>query len=163
MNIDSLNKRLTLIANIGVLFGIAFLIVELDQNTTAIETEAIWSRMEMASSIQQTIIEGPGAYLLGKYGNVSLEEAIELVNNSGPVDDDVFRITTWYQWMMLYWEARFLTLNSDGDRSSLKGNILNNFSPLGRVVFSSPSYLEALHPEFREYLLQLISEYELSQ
>ena len=38
MSIDTVNRWLTLAANIGVLIGIAFLIVEINQNTQATNT-----------------------------------------------------------------------------------------------------------------------------
>ena len=46
MNSDNLNKWLTLIANLAVVAGIIFLIVEINQNTAAIEQNATWMRLE---------------------------------------------------------------------------------------------------------------------
>jgi hypothetical protein len=46
MNLDSLNKWLTLTANIGVVVGLLFLIVEVRQNTTALNAQAYQSRSD---------------------------------------------------------------------------------------------------------------------
>jgi hypothetical protein len=43
---DGLNKWLTLVANVAVVVGIIFLIVEINQNTAAIEQNATWMRLE---------------------------------------------------------------------------------------------------------------------
>ncbi len=40
MNLESLNKWLTLVANVGVLAGLIAVIVELQQNTTATKLAA---------------------------------------------------------------------------------------------------------------------------
>ena len=57
MNLDNFNKWLSLVANFGVVFGILFLVYELNQNTTIINNErqsAIYSNTQSAF--------GPAAY-----------------------------------------------------------------------------------------------------
>ena len=46
MNSDKLNKWLTLVANLAVVIGILVLVVEINQNTAAIEQNATWMRLQ---------------------------------------------------------------------------------------------------------------------
>jgi hypothetical protein len=46
MNLDSLNKWLLLVANVGVVVGLLFLIIEVRQNTTALNAQAYQSRSD---------------------------------------------------------------------------------------------------------------------
>ena len=48
MDLDRLNKWLTLVANFGVLVGIIFLILELSQNTQALRANAIQNSTDLA-------------------------------------------------------------------------------------------------------------------
>jgi hypothetical protein len=55
MNLDSLNKWLTLVANIGVLAGILFLAFELQQNTQMMRAQMNQSRADTALAEQHSI------------------------------------------------------------------------------------------------------------
>jgi hypothetical protein len=157
MNGEKLNHWVSIIANFGVLLGIVILVVELNQNTTALQTEATWSRMEIASEIQKAHIEGELTNLLVKHANLTSEGYQELTY--GPESAESIRISEYYGWMLIYFEARFLTLKSDQDRAALRGNILGNMGgQLNRTMYSNPQLHERLRPDFREYLLQIISE-----
>jgi hypothetical protein len=57
MNMDKLNRWLTLIANFGVLIGIIVVAVELRQTQTAMEGEASTMRAQMAIDIQSYITD----------------------------------------------------------------------------------------------------------
>ena len=57
MNLNKLNNWLTLIANIGVLIGIIVVVVELRQNTTAIEYDSYWNRVAAAADLRIPLIE----------------------------------------------------------------------------------------------------------
>ena len=55
MQIDGLNRWLTIVANVGVVVGIAFLVVEIRQNTIALSAEAYQSRSEALQEMSMFI------------------------------------------------------------------------------------------------------------
>ncbi len=55
MNFENTNRWLTLIANIGVLIGIAFLVIEVRQNTTALTASAYQSRSDALQEYSLTV------------------------------------------------------------------------------------------------------------
>ena len=55
MNLDKINRWLTLLANLGVLAGILFLAIELEQNTKATQAQTRDSITEKLNSWQLTI------------------------------------------------------------------------------------------------------------
>ena len=57
MKLDKLNEWLTLIANVGVLLGIAFLVVELDQSNRIAEREARTEVVTSGMELQQIFLE----------------------------------------------------------------------------------------------------------
>ena len=60
MNMDSVNKWLTLAANFGVIAGILFLAIELNQNNELLEAEAREARYEFRSRDSNRIfLENP--------------------------------------------------------------------------------------------------------
>ena len=59
MKLDSINRWLTLIANLGVMAGIIFLAVELRQNTVATELSAASSFQDRFSAIELFIAGNP--------------------------------------------------------------------------------------------------------
>ena len=68
MDIDQLNRRLTLVANIAVIAGIVFLAIELNQNTASVRANAhqTWSAAKTAlfetgqssAALSKTIVQG---------------------------------------------------------------------------------------------------------
>ena len=57
MKLDNLNRWLTLVANIGVITGIVFLAIEVQQNTTMIEAQMNQSRADSAQADARTIYD----------------------------------------------------------------------------------------------------------
>ena len=51
MKKSELNEWLSLLANIGVLFGIFILVMEVNQNTRAIDNESSWARVSTANDV----------------------------------------------------------------------------------------------------------------
>ena len=56
---DNLNKWLTLLANIGVLAGIIFVALEIQQNTSAIQATAIQESTEVARANIMAMVNDP--------------------------------------------------------------------------------------------------------
>jgi len=66
MNLDQLNRWLTLVANIGVIMGIVFLAIEINQNQTALEEQNMLTRLsaresntEMLGEFRYLLLENP--------------------------------------------------------------------------------------------------------
>ena len=59
MNFDNLNKWLTLLANIGVIAGIVFLSVELQQNNKLLESQARLNELEASTARIQVSLNNP--------------------------------------------------------------------------------------------------------
>lgn len=55
MNLDSLNRWMTLGANVGVLAGIIFLGIEIGQNTSAVQSESFQTRTDQLLDISTSI------------------------------------------------------------------------------------------------------------
>ena len=78
MNLDSLNKWLTLLANIGVLLGIFALVIELDQSTRLAEANAYQARNSELQDFSVQMANSPELLLvLNKYW----DEGLESLNN----------------------------------------------------------------------------------
>ena len=56
MKLSSLNEWLTLGANIGVLGGIVFLAIEINQNNALMESQARFNRLEVARGVPELIL-----------------------------------------------------------------------------------------------------------
>ncbi len=81
MNLDNLNKWLTLTANIGVIAGIAFLAVEIGQQRESIDRANIIAAStaeanlrEISTSLNDTIISEPHVAQL--YAKLAVDEAL---------------------------------------------------------------------------------------
>lgn len=59
MNLDNINKWLSFAANIGVIIGIFFLALELNQNTVISEVDSILSIRQSQQNIQLISLENP--------------------------------------------------------------------------------------------------------
>ena len=60
MNLDNLNRWITLVANIGVLAGIMFLAVEINQNNQLMESEARLAQSNSAQEAWREIYQNEG-------------------------------------------------------------------------------------------------------
>lgn len=59
MNAESLNRWLTLLANIGVVAGLVLLAIQIRQNTDMLRVQMSHSRSETAQSEQQAVFNSP--------------------------------------------------------------------------------------------------------
>ncbi len=59
MNLDKLNQWLSLVANLGVMVGIIFLVVELSQNTQALNANAIQNSTQIAREYVMMLSQDP--------------------------------------------------------------------------------------------------------
>ena len=157
MKLSQLNEWMTLLSNLGVLVGIFILVVELDQNTTAVRNEAVWSRVAVTNDIQQSISETEiGTLMLEVRGMSEAEYRRRL---EGPERAALYRVRHFQYRLLLVWEARFITLESPEDRAALEGNIRRNAASSGalRAIYTDPRMVASLRPDFVEFLLDVIA------
>ena len=103
MNLDSMNRWLTLVANIGVLAGIIFLAYELQQNTVATRVEAASNFNSSFSEIELFIAGNPEfAELLTKG-----REGTELSGS------DQLRLWVFYNQVLRQWQFTHYQYVSD--------------------------------------------------
>lgn len=157
MNASKLNEWTGIISNIGVMVGIIFLIVEISQNTRAIESEVIWAHAAVATQIYTS--EANNSELASTFrdiGEMSTVDAIALRDSGDP---DMFRFAQTYIARVNYWQARFLTQPNAIDRERLKNTIES--SVRANVVFDIMSSLQdTLHPGFASFLKDILDDRE---
>ena len=94
MVLDSLNRWLTLIANVGVLIGIALLILELDQNVTAVKAQ---TRSELSMGVVQILQD--------VYADPEFASIIERGDGGGELTpSEQFRYEARSRALLRYWE-----------------------------------------------------------
>lgn len=96
MNLDSLNKWLTLAANIGVIAGIIFLGLELNQNTTAVQSASRQESLNAELWVFEQLIDYPALSLRPTDRELSAEQKRQ--NNN--LMNAFFRIreNLWFQY-----------------------------------------------------------------
>ena len=151
MKISDLNETLTLLANLGVIVGIIFLILEISQNTRAIENDAFWSRANASIAVNSVIVENEEvAELMAQY----LQDSSVY---SEPISGEKVRAQQLFEMIATQSEARFIT-ESD-DLSALTESIRRFLNSPGlREAYGSR--MQLLTPEFASYIEQLMIETE---
>jgi hypothetical protein len=76
LELDKLNKWLTLVANIAILGGLVFLVLELRQNTNAIRSAAVQEATNIAREHPLMYVQNPEVNRLqmADYGSLSEED-----------------------------------------------------------------------------------------
>lgn len=156
MNSEIFDKWTSVLANVGVLIGLAIVIVELAQNTRAIESEVAWARLASATEIQNRIIDDPEfAEILFRVNSLESDE-IDIANSL-----ELQRVARHIITNFLYYETRYITQTTDSERFILRANILASIdSPFSKDVVTSFNVrnANARNPGFREFLSEILSE-----
>lgn len=153
---DRLNQWLTLIANSAVLIGLIVLIVEIQQNTTAIENETYWNRVATAVEVTNPLVTDES--FAEAFLEYSLDTEGRLTTPFITTGDSLgFRISLQLGSMSLQNEARFVTqfANVEQQRVQLRTTLL---SPGIRDWYKSR--LDTFTPEFSIFLQSIISDIE---
>jgi len=74
LNIDRLNKQLTLVANIAILGGLVFLALEIQQNTNAVRSTAVQAATIVAREHLLMMVQNPDVNRLAMADYSSLSE-----------------------------------------------------------------------------------------
>ena len=76
MDLDKVNKWLTLVANIAILGGLMFLILELRQNTNAVRSAAVQEATNIAREHPLMFVQNPevNRLAMADYGSLSEED-----------------------------------------------------------------------------------------
>ena len=93
MNLDSINKWLTLLANIGVLVGIAVVAFELRQTQTAMQAESSTMRTQMAIQHQN---------ISRTHNMAGLREKVQRGEQLTP--EELLGVDEWFDFMLRYFE-----------------------------------------------------------
>lgn len=151
MRLTNLNEWLSLAANLGVLAGILFLVVEVSQNTRAINNESSWARVSVANDTYTMLVENEEiAELMIKYR--SNPNVMDL-----PATPEVLRYRYLIEMLSRQNEARFLTRSDD--LANIKSSTLRYLQyPGSREVYKSQ--LDLLTSEYRDFVISLIEEVE---
>ena len=109
MNLDSLNKWLTLLANIGVIAGIAFLAIEIGQNSQMMKAQ---TRSDIAQSLTDILLSRAHSPYLSEILGIDPEET-ELIAESRRTVLYLAQLRTWenihYQYRNgMYEESEFI-------------------------------------------------------
>ena len=143
MNIDSVNKWLTLAANVGVIAGIVFLGLEIQQNSEALQAGSRQGLLEADIVVLDNYMDYPQIYPYANHENLT--------------GDDAIRIQVLFITMLRIREFAWLQYNNGFlDEQTFTAYL----EPL-RVVFNSDVGREYLlggtfggDPEFKEYVVE---------
>ena len=137
MNLDSLNKWLTLLANFGVLIGLTVVIFEIRQNTTAIENDSYWNRVSVAVDLRAPLMES--------------EQPVPEMN------PDALQVTLHLSNVLNQTEARYFTQPMNRDELGI--NLIPMLTPRGSREYIQRR-IQQHNPEFKEFVQELIREIE---
>ncbi len=90
MNSDKVNRWLTLGANLGVVLGLAFLIVEIRQNTTALTAQAYQARSDALVELSRMIAESEVLATIEANLTIRPETCSEFERHCEVVNDEYF-------------------------------------------------------------------------
>ena len=151
MKLSELNELLSLFASLGVLAGIFILVLEISQNTRAIENDAFWSRVNASQNVLSTIVENPEvAELMLTYGSDP-----DFMN--APITPDILRAQVLFEMIVRQTEARFVTQSDDLD--AMRAATIRYLNQPGMREFFK-SQLDLFTPEFAEFVDGLINQLE---
>ena len=149
MKLDNLNKWLMLAANFGVIAGIMFLAVEIQQNNELLEAEARINQLNTRNTTVNYIVENPAM--------TEVMHKLEIGENLTPKEETLL---VWFlrdlfnrwEWQYQEYVSGFVqeeSLNTDAWDSWL------NRSPIIKKVWDGAT---GVSDEFRQYLEARITE-----
>jgi len=139
-----------------VIVGILFLVIEISQNTTAIENETRWNRVSTAAEIMSPMIENDDfAAAFIAYRNFPGEARQSDSTNFS--QSELFRVENQLRLIALQTEARFITQSTtlDQQRSTMR-SILSDVGV--RAYYKRIS--NEFEPEFARFIDSIIAEIE---
>lgn len=155
MELDNLNKWLSVLANLGVLIGIVVVVVEINQNTTAIQTDTAWSRAQWVLDYNlPASTESDLAEIEFKFRSLSADEVLALVETPNL---ELYRMGLRVNLDRIYQETRYLTRTSSEERRVQRNQLLRQCSPYRWVLMELMGYGD-LDPDFGNFLQGIIEE-----
>jgi len=153
MDLSKVNGWLSLVANLGVLFGIFFLVIEINQNTKAIGDENSWARVSTANDTYAFLVgnEELPALLLKYRGNPNLMEE--------PLTPELIRYLFFLEMVARQNEARFLT-DSDSLGVLRASSMRSLLYPGPRGFYKSQLEGGFFTQEYGNFIAELIGEIE---
>ena len=125
MNLDKLNKWLTLAANLGVIAGIVFLAFELQQNNRFLSAQAQYNLLKDRTEDNTIIMANPEVASL--WYKVKINESL--------TDEEIFRVDAFVVKALLNWQYEYNQYN--------EGNLTMEELPVNawRVSYHESNYL----------------------
>ncbi len=165
MNLSKLNGWLILISNVGVLIGIAIVIVELDQNRTALQAEVTWAHTDSITGLNLSLAtDGELAEIVFEMNSLTLDEYMAIRSEGGNLRERRnLREGRYSQYLAArfnYYQARYYTETSEPDRQLIRTNIaITTFvAPAARYYWSLPGVSSLFRSEFREFVDNILDE-----
>jgi hypothetical protein len=151
MNIDKINSSLTLFTNLGVLFGIFILIIELQQNTTAIEADVTWAHAAAAQDLYLPVALDPE---VARFVTASLKwSEAEYESYRQGSTEEYLRFSTYMSVVTQYYQSRYYTQRSQDERKVLAEHVRIQLTRSGAFGFFIDGLPEGwVLPEFSEFL-----------
>ncbi|MEZ5489591.1 MAG: hypothetical protein R3F50_04630 [Gammaproteobacteria bacterium] len=154
MNLEKLDRIFSISSSLGVLIGIIFLIVEISQNTQAIETEVAWARANMMVDLNTHLSENDDmSDIAAKFGRMPRSE-IEQARRTDTAD--WISYSTYWGARRIYWEARYITQSTPEDRERLRVLIANTLDFPGRRFVLENIDFATLDPEFGKFYQEIL-------
>jgi len=135
---------ITVLANIGVIAGIVFLVFELQQNTLAVQSEAGQGVMDQIQAVYATLDDPVLEVLLKADENPASLTPVEIARIQ------IFYTVAFQAWQNIYFQVRsgaFDAERADGWWQELRQSL--EFAP-SRVVWDQKGYM--LSQEFRDFV-----------
>ncbi len=148
MDSTKLNGLISLIANVGVIAGIVFLGIEINQNSKLLRAESSFSMLQNRQSLRNQIFENP-----------EIAQLMVKAENKEPLSEiEHYRLTNRVESTIIGWEWEY--------RQYLEGNIEEIPFASWRALLKSPVYTHVgwrsvesrLSPEFIQFLTENIVE-----
>jgi hypothetical protein len=148
MTLDKINQWLSLIANFGVIAGIVFLGLEVQQNSNAIQAQTYQSRTEATQEMMIAIMDSERvAPLFAEIDTDLFPSDLQKIENLDP--ESRLRVMAFYYWTrlqidnLLYQHERgFL---DDEYRDEVIARAISGFAPIWKEL----DVLATARPEFR--------------
>ena len=178
MNLSDLNKTITLAANVGVLAGIVFLAVEVNQNTRATDVEANWSRSMAATEIYEGFRGDP--QLVRTWFELSQRSQPELKQLTDQMADifygrsvqpqevsedivQMHRIVLQMAVERAYWNTRYLVDTTEEQRAQLHNLIADRLSNPVLKIALDINTASIVDLGFESFLQDIVKEIEAKQ
>ena len=154
MNFEKVDRILSILASLGVLVGMGFLVIEISQNTQAIETEVTWARTSVMVELNTQLSQNDDmSDIVAKFAQMSASEIQQAMQTDLP---DWISYSTYWGARRTYWGAVYKTQTSQEQRAALKNIIENALVFPGRRFALENLGRDSLEPDFLVFFEDIV-------